>query len=78
MKSKQAALAKAKAEADINPNLIEVTERVVIKEEKVKDPIPDVEWWYVLFICYFIVSCVACFSDGLFVAFISRFSLSVI
>ncbi|KAL2649804.1 hypothetical protein R1flu_017932 [Riccia fluitans] len=45
MKAKQAQLSKAKAEADINPNLIEVTERVPVKEEKVKDPIPDVEWW---------------------------------
>ncbi|CAM6115815.1 unnamed protein product [Calypogeia fissa] len=45
IKTKQAALAKAKAEADINPNLIEVVERVPVKEEKVKDPIPDVEWW---------------------------------
>lgn len=47
MKAKQAALSKAKVEADINPNLIEVSERVPIKEEKVKDPIPDIEWWYV-------------------------------
>eukprot|EP00249_Psilotum_nudum_P011339 c23111_g1_i1 orf=19-3165(+) len=45
IKAKQAALAKAKAEADINPNLIEVSERLPIKEEKPKDPIPDVEWW---------------------------------
>lgn len=44
IKMKQAALAKAKAEADINPNLIEVSERFPIKE-KTKDPIPDVEWW---------------------------------
>ncbi|KAH7285667.1 hypothetical protein KP509_33G040100 [Ceratopteris richardii] len=41
---KQAALAKAKAEADINPNLIEVSERFLVKE-KPKDPIPDIEWW---------------------------------
>lgn len=41
---KQAALAKAKAEADINPNLIEVSERFTVKE-KPKDPMPDVEWW---------------------------------
>jgi U4/U6 small nuclear ribonucleoprotein PRP3 len=47
MKAKQAALSKAKVEADINPNLIEVSERVPIKEEKIKDPIPDIEWWYV-------------------------------
>lgn len=32
---KQAQLSKAKSEADINPNLIEVTERVPVKEEKV-------------------------------------------
>ncbi|WJX15471.1 Protein rdm16 [Trifolium repens] len=43
-KAKQAQLAKAKAAPDINPNLIEITERVVIKE-KLKDPIPEVEWW---------------------------------
>jgi U4/U6 small nuclear ribonucleoprotein PRP3 len=45
MKMKQAAMSKAKAEADINPNLIEVSERVPVKEEKVKDPIPYIEWW---------------------------------
>ncbi|KAL9327838.1 hypothetical protein ACSQ67_002841 [Phaseolus vulgaris] len=43
-KAKQAQLAKAKAAPDINPNLIEITERVVIKE-KTKDQIPDIEWW---------------------------------
>ncbi|XP_071702485.1 protein RDM16-like isoform X2 [Rutidosis leptorrhynchoides] len=43
-RAKQAQLAKAKAEPDINPNLIEVSERIIIKE-KPKDPIPDVEWW---------------------------------
>jgi len=43
-KAKQAQLAKAKAAPDINPNLIEITERVVIKE-KPKDQIPDIEWW---------------------------------
>jgi len=37
-------LAKAKAAPDINPNLIEITERVVIKE-KPKDQIPEIEWW---------------------------------
>ncbi|GAU12127.1 hypothetical protein TSUD_00930, partial [Trifolium subterraneum] len=42
-KAKQAQLAKAKAAPDINPNLIEITERVVIKE-KLKDPIPEIEW----------------------------------
>ncbi|XP_058098985.1 protein RDM16 isoform X2 [Magnolia sinica] len=44
LKTKQAQLAKAKADLDINPNLIEVSERVITKE-KPKDPIPDVEWW---------------------------------
>ncbi|KAK6929274.1 Pre-mRNA-splicing factor 3 [Dillenia turbinata] len=44
LKAKQAQLAKAKAEPDINPNLIELSERVVIKE-KPKELIPDVEWW---------------------------------
>eukprot|EP01018_Ginkgo_biloba_P038063 Gb_36855 [translate_table: standard] len=48
LKIKQAQLAKAKAEADINPNLIEVSERVPTKEEKPKDPVPDVEWWDVV------------------------------
>jgi U4/U6 small nuclear ribonucleoprotein PRP3 len=43
-KAKQAQLAKAKAAPDINPNLIEITERVVMKA-KLKDPIPDIEWW---------------------------------
>ncbi|KAG9453811.1 hypothetical protein H6P81_006715 [Aristolochia fimbriata] len=45
LKTKQAQLAKAKAElADINPNLIEISKRVDTKE-KPKDIIPDVEWW---------------------------------
>ncbi|XP_071692486.1 protein RDM16-like isoform X1 [Rutidosis leptorrhynchoides] len=48
-RAKQAQLAKAKAEPDINPNLIEVSERIIIKE-KPKDPIPDVEWWDVPFL----------------------------
>ncbi|PON75357.1 U4/U6 small nuclear ribonucleoprotein Prp [Parasponia andersonii] len=43
-KAKQAQLAKAKAAPDINPNLIEVSERVITKE-KPKEPIPEVEWW---------------------------------
>ncbi|MBA0778535.1 hypothetical protein Gotri_006389 [Gossypium trilobum] len=42
LKAKQAQLAKAKA--DINPNLIEVSERIITKE-KPKDPIPEIEWW---------------------------------
>ncbi|XP_019091762.1 PREDICTED: U4/U6 small nuclear ribonucleoprotein Prp3 isoform X1 [Camelina sativa] len=42
LKVKQAHLAKAKD--DINPNLIEVSERVP-RKEKPKEPIPDVEWW---------------------------------
>ena len=44
MKAKQAQLAKAKAEPDINPNLIEVSERVIIKEKQ-KETIPETEWW---------------------------------
>lgn len=43
---KQAHLTKAKD--DINPNLIEVSERVP-RKEKPKEPIPDVEWWYIIF-----------------------------
>ncbi|XP_024008256.1 protein RDM16 isoform X2 [Eutrema salsugineum] len=42
LKVKQAHLAKAKD--DINPNLIEVSERAP-RKEKPKEPIPDVEWW---------------------------------
>ncbi|RVX13817.1 Protein RDM16 [Vitis vinifera] len=49
LKAKQAQLARAKAEPDINPNLIEVSERVIIKE-KPKDQIPEVEWWDVPFL----------------------------
>ncbi|XP_074286723.1 protein RDM16 isoform X2 [Silene latifolia] len=45
LKAKQAQLAKAKAEPNINPNLIEVAERVTTKEKKSKEPIPEVEWW---------------------------------
>ncbi|XP_031502434.1 protein RDM16 isoform X2 [Nymphaea colorata] len=45
LKTKQAQLAKAKAELDINPNLIEVSERIPVKEEKPKEPIPEAEWW---------------------------------
>uniref|UniRef100_A0A7N0UES0 Uncharacterized protein n=1 Tax=Kalanchoe fedtschenkoi TaxID=63787 RepID=A0A7N0UES0_KALFE len=44
LKAKQAQYAKAKAELDINPNLIEVSERVITKQ-KPKDPIPETEWW---------------------------------
>lgn len=44
MKAKQALHAKAKAAPDINPNLIEVSQRVIIKE-KTKEPIPEIEWW---------------------------------
>ncbi|XP_061975415.1 protein RDM16-like isoform X1 [Populus nigra] len=44
MKARQALHAKAKAAPDINPNLIEVSERVTTKA-KPKDPIPDIEWW---------------------------------
>ncbi|OMO69486.1 hypothetical protein CCACVL1_19468 [Corchorus capsularis] len=42
LKAKQAQLAKVKA--DINPNLIEVSERIITKE-KPKEPIPEIEWW---------------------------------
>lgn len=42
-RAKAAQLAKAKAAPDINPNLIEVSERVI--KEKTKEPIPEVEWW---------------------------------
>ncbi|XP_059628208.1 protein RDM16-like isoform X2 [Cornus florida] len=45
LKAKQAQLAKAKAEPDINPNLIEVSVRVIPAKEKPKDPIPEIEWW---------------------------------
>ncbi|XP_050384932.1 protein RDM16 isoform X2 [Argentina anserina] len=48
-RAKQAQLAKAKAAPDINPNLIEVAERVITKA-KPKDPIPEVEWWDVSFL----------------------------
>ncbi|XP_059297441.1 protein RDM16 isoform X2 [Lycium ferocissimum] len=44
LKAKQAQLSKAKAEPDINPNLIEVSERVITKDKQ-KEPIPEVEWW---------------------------------
>lgn len=44
LKAKEAQLTKAKAEPDINPNLIEVSERVITKEKQ-KEPIPEVEWW---------------------------------
>ncbi|KAL6986049.1 hypothetical protein U1Q18_019416 [Sarracenia purpurea var. burkii] len=43
LKAKQQ-LAKAKAEPDINPNLIEVSERVITKE-KPKELIPEIKWW---------------------------------
>ncbi|CAN4101394.1 unnamed protein product [Withania somnifera] len=44
LKAKQAQLTKAKTEPDVNPNLIEVSERVITKEKQ-KEPIPEVEWW---------------------------------
>ena len=36
-------------QAAVNPNMIEVTGRAPVpeKKEKPKEPIPDVEWWYV-------------------------------
>ncbi|XP_048236176.1 protein RDM16 isoform X3 [Ricinus communis] len=43
-KARQALHAKANVAPDINPNLIEVSERVIIKE-KPKEPIPEIEWW---------------------------------
>jgi U4/U6 small nuclear ribonucleoprotein PRP3 len=47
MKARQAMLEKEREQAAVNPNMIEVTARapVPVKEEKPKDPIPDVEWW---------------------------------
>ncbi|KAJ4731904.1 U4/U6 small nuclear ribonucleoprotein Prp3 [Rhynchospora pubera] len=44
-KVKQAILAKAKAEPDINPNLIAVGTRVVTKQKPKEEEIPDIEWW---------------------------------
>ncbi|XP_075484056.1 protein RDM16-like isoform X1 [Primulina tabacum] len=49
LKTKQAQLAKAKAEPGINPNLIEVGERVITRE-KPKELIPEVEWWDIPFL----------------------------
>ncbi|KAI3968501.1 hypothetical protein MKX01_007811 [Papaver californicum] len=49
LKIKQAQMAKTKAGPDINPNLIEISEKVYIKERP-KDPIPEVEWWDVVFL----------------------------
>ncbi|RZC53562.1 hypothetical protein C5167_012422 [Papaver somniferum] len=49
LKIKQAQLAKSKAGHEINPNLIEVSDRVIIKE-KPKDPIPEAEWWDAVFL----------------------------
>ncbi|OAY78986.1 U4/U6 small nuclear ribonucleoprotein Prp3 [Ananas comosus] len=43
LKVKQTQLAKAKAEGDINPNLITVAPRVT--KEKQKEEIPEIEWW---------------------------------
>ena len=50
IRARQAAQAQARAMAveqpEVNPNLIEVGQRVVTEEpKKPKDPIPDVEWW---------------------------------
>jgi U4/U6 small nuclear ribonucleoprotein PRP3 len=50
MKVKQAQLAKAKAEPDINPNLIAVGNRVITKQKPKEEEIPDIEWWYASFI----------------------------
>lgn len=43
LRMKQTQLEKAKAEPEINPNLIAVGVR--IKKEKLKDEIPELEWW---------------------------------
>ncbi|XP_042433515.1 protein RDM16-like isoform X1 [Zingiber officinale] len=43
LRMKQTQLEKAKAEPEINPNLIAVGVR--IKKEKLKDAIPEFEWW---------------------------------
>ncbi|KAF3324435.1 U4/U6 small nuclear ribonucleoprotein Prp3 isoform X1 [Carex littledalei] len=45
LKVKQAQLAKAKAEPDINPNLIAVGNRVVTKQKPKEEEMPDIEWW---------------------------------
>ncbi|KAF8650972.1 hypothetical protein HU200_063641 [Digitaria exilis] len=45
LKVKQAQLAKAKAEVDMNPNLIEVAPGVRAPKQKLKEAIPDIEPW---------------------------------
>ncbi|XP_062200003.1 protein RDM16-like isoform X2 [Phragmites australis] len=45
LKVKQAQLAKAKAEVDMNPNLIEVAPGVRAPKQKQKEEIPDIEPW---------------------------------
>ncbi|CAN6181709.1 unnamed protein product [Urochloa humidicola] len=45
LKVKQAQLAKAKAEVDMNPNLIEVAPGVRAPKQKQKEAIPDIEPW---------------------------------
>ncbi|KAI9156268.1 hypothetical protein LWI28_003264 [Acer negundo] len=42
---KAGTVGKAKVGSDINPNLIEVAERVITTKEKPKDLIPEIEWW---------------------------------
>lgn len=59
---KQAQL--AKATDDINPNLIEVSERVP-RKEKPKEPIPDTEWWYVIFLTLPFLLMLSCFVSDL-------------
>ncbi|KAL3838127.1 hypothetical protein ACJIZ3_022718 [Penstemon smallii] len=49
MKANQVQTTKTKAEPDINPNIIEVGERLITKEEP-KESIPDIEWWDVPFL----------------------------
>ncbi|KAK3141999.1 hypothetical protein QOZ80_4BG0340890 [Eleusine coracana subsp. coracana] len=45
LKVKQAQLAKAKAEVDINPNLIEIAPGGRVPKQKQKEAIPDIEPW---------------------------------
>lgn len=48
LKVKQAQLAKAKAEVDINPNLIEVAPGGRVPKQKQKQAIPDIDPWFVV------------------------------
>ncbi|KAK7834585.1 protein rdm16 [Quercus suber] len=62
-KAKQAQLAKAKAAPDINPNLIEVAERVITKE-KPKDPFIDSLTNFSLAICPYLFRDVPLLQSG--------------